>query len=80
MLKLIIEFRTTGPFSHGPTRANIEAIIDRAASLEDAAALLNHLPSIWAYRGGNHVAIHTLSRSTTHVSISRYGIVLEVEP
>ena len=77
-MKITIENDLTGPLSHKPIIRKIEAAIERAASLDDAARALRalNIPSIACYKGGSHIAIHEQLRDG-HLWPERLALVTE---
>ena len=79
MLKLNIEESLTGPLAHPPTRIALENKVAAAATLDECAAEIETTPwRLRAYRGGNHIAVHSLNR-LGRFSHTRWAIITEGE-
>jgi len=78
MLKLTIEEGLTGPLAHPPTRKALEELVDRAASLIDAAEGIKTIPGLACYHGGSHVAVHA-GLANGFFGTTRWAIITEGE-
>lgn len=77
MLKLTVEYSVAGPLAHAGTLRKLEAAVDGAKTLEEAATAVWGILPLAAYRGGAHVAVH--AREDDRLGDNRLAIITEEE-